>query len=534
MRQGERAYTQEEIKKLRLKAAIYIRMSTELQTESPENQERQIRDFAAVYGIEIVMVYADLGVSGMTAEERPDFLALLDDVENSRNVFSLVLYLEDSRWGRFLNSPDAEYYRMTLERKGVICHSCDNPLTLTNSIADRIMRLLRDESASDYCRQLSKKVFIGQCNLITKGFRQGGTAGFGLRRTLLDETGHPKQELERGQRKSLQTERVILTPGSPDERERVCWIYDQFIAGFSEQEIADQLNSDGWRNDFGRPWSRGTVREVLTNEKYIGNNVFNRSSAKMKSKSRANPESEWVRLEGAFSPLVDERRFHIVQGMIHERHRKVSNDELLHLLTGLYEERGRLSALIIDEAESLPPSNLYRTRFGGLLRAYRMIGYTPERDYQYVTINQQLRSLHGEVVSSTVNEVESLCGRKIPVDPETCLMELNHNLLLSIVISRCFSTPSGSRRWKIRFDAGLHPDITIAVRMDANNEAVHDYYILPALEFSHDQLRLSEVNTGLLDSFRTDSLEYLLRLSINIPLDKAVPHGTRFGNSHSY
>mgnify|MGYP000940508968 FL=1 len=113
-------------------------------------------------------------------------------------------------------------------------------------------------------------------------------------------------------------------------------------------------------------------------------------------------------------------------------------------------------------------------------------------------------------------------------------MELNHNLFLSIVISRCFATPSGTRRWKIRFDAGLRPDITIAVRMDANNEAVHDYYILPALEFSHEQLRLSEVNAGLLDSFRTDSLEYLLRLSINIPLDKAVPHGTRFGNSHPY
>lgn len=534
MRQGERAYTPEEIKKLRLKAAIYIRMSTELQTESPENQERQIRDFAAVYGIEIVDVYADLGVSGMTVEGRDQFLALIDDVENARNTFSIVLYLDESRWGRFVNSRDAEYYRMTLERRNVICHACDKPLTLTSSIADRIMTLLRDESASDYCRQLSQKVFIGQCNLITKGFRQGGTAGFGLRRTLLDETGYPKQELERGQRKSLQTERVILTPGSPDEREKVCWIYDQFIAGLSEQEIAERLNDDGWRNDFGRPWSRGTVREVLTNEKYIGNNVFNRSSAKMKSKSRANPESEWGRLEGAFSPLVDERRFHTVQGMIRERHRKVSNDELLHLLTSLYEERGRLSALIIDEAESLPPSSLYRTRFGGLLRAYRMIGYTPERDYQYVAINQQLRCLHGEVVSSTVDEVESLCGRKIPVDPETCLMELNHNLFLSIVISRCFSTSLGTRRWKIRLDAGLRPDITIAVRMDTNNEAVHDYYILPALEFPHEQLRLSEVNAGLLDSFRTDSLEYLLRLSINIPLDKAVPHGTRLDSPHSH
>ena len=62
-------YTVDEIKSLRLKGAAYIRMSTELQTESPENQERQIRAYASRYGIEIVAVYADRGVSGITAEQ---------------------------------------------------------------------------------------------------------------------------------------------------------------------------------------------------------------------------------------------------------------------------------------------------------------------------------------------------------------------------------------------------------------------------------------------------------------------------------
>ena len=469
MRLEERAYTQEEIKQLRLKGAIYIRMSAELQAESPENQERQIRSFAAAYGIEIVKVYADLGISGMTAEDRDQFLALIEDVENRRNEFDIVLYLEDSRWGRFLKSRDAEFYRMLVERKDVFCHSCDKPLTLMNTLADRIMTLLRDESASDYCRQLSQKVFIGQCNLITKGYRQGGTAGFGLRRLLLDETGNPKQELARGQRKSLQTERVILTPGPWHEQEKIPWIYDQYISGCSEREIAEQLNAESWKNDFGRPWTRGTVREVLTNEKYIGNNVFNRSSAKMKSRSKTNPENEWVRKEGAFIPLVDSERFYKVQSIIRERHKKQSNEELLQLLTDLYAEKGHLSALIIDESDLLPPSSLFRTRFGGLLRAYRMIGYTPERDYQYVEINQRLRRLHSEIVADVIKSIETLCGRSISVDPETCLLELNYNLLISIVISRCFHTLAGIRRWKIRFDTGLHPDITVAVRMEAAN-----------------------------------------------------------------
>jgi hypothetical protein len=66
MQQAGTAYTPAEIKCLRLKGAMYIRMSTELQVESPENQERAIRTYAAEYGIKIVKTYADPGVSGST------------------------------------------------------------------------------------------------------------------------------------------------------------------------------------------------------------------------------------------------------------------------------------------------------------------------------------------------------------------------------------------------------------------------------------------------------------------------------------
>jgi len=228
---------------LRLKGAMYIRMSTELQVESPENQERAIRAYAAEYGIEIIKTYADLGVSGINTEKREQFQALIDDVEQGRNGYNIVLYLDESRWGRFVDSREAEYHRMRLERRNVVCQSCEKPVTLTSNLADRIMTLLRDESASDYCRQLSQKVWAGQCNLVSKGYRQGGVAGFGLRRMLLDEAGRPKQELAMVQRKSLLTERVILMPGPDDELRIVSWIYDQFIAGISETDIATQLNA---------------------------------------------------------------------------------------------------------------------------------------------------------------------------------------------------------------------------------------------------------------------------------------------------
>ncbi|SBW07599.1 Recombinase [uncultured delta proteobacterium] len=522
MPQAGTAYTIGEIKKLRLRGAMYIRMSTELQVESPENQGREIRAYADSYGIEIVSIYTDLGVSGMKAEGREQFQAMLDDVESGRNEYSIVLYLDDSRWGRFVDSGEAEYYRMRLKLRGVICQACDKPLTMTATFADRLLTMVKDESASDYCRQLSQKVFVGQRNLILKGYRQGGPAGFGLRRVLVDESGNPKQELTIGQRKSLQTERVVLAPGPGAEQETVRWMYDQFIAGARETEIADMLNAEGCLTDFGRFWTRGSVREVLTNEKYIGNNLYNRRSGKLKSKPKPNPESEWIRKERAFQPVVDAEQFYTVQRLIRERHKKISDIEMLERLRSLHAQTGRLSAMIIDESENMPPSSLYSSRFGGLLRAYTLIGYMPERDYRYVEINQRLRILHGDIVSQTVSDIEELCGRRICIDPETSLLELNHNLFISIVISRCFLTSFGMRRWKIRFDTGLHPDITVAVRMDAANENIHDYYILPALEFGNSALRLQDENADLLDSFRADSLDYLLGMSINISLDKAV------------
>ena len=74
-------------------------------------------------------------------------------------------------------------------------------------------------------------------------------------------------------------------------------------------------------------------------------------------------------------------------------------------------------------------------------------------------------------------------------------------------------TPAGSLRWKIRLDAGLAPDITVALRMDALNEAPLDYYLLPFFEMATDRIRLAEENGLILDAFRFDSLEFFFAMA---------------------
>ena len=126
-----------------------------------------------------------------------------------------------------------------------------------------IVKGVKRAMAGEYSRELSTKVFAGQCRLIELGFRQGGPAGFGLRRrVLLDQSGAIKTELSRGEHKSLQTDRVILVPGADAEVATVNQIFQWLIVeDLAISAIASRLNGLGVLTDLERPWTYSTVRQ---------------------------------------------------------------------------------------------------------------------------------------------------------------------------------------------------------------------------------------------------------------------------------
>ena len=88
----------------------------------------------------------------------------------------------------------------------------------------------------------------------------------------------------------------------------------------------------GVLTDFQRPWTRATVHEVLTNEKYIGNNVYHRTSFKLKAKHVANPPDKWIRADGVFEGIVDRKLFFAAREIIIARSRKLTDEEMLDKL----------------------------------------------------------------------------------------------------------------------------------------------------------------------------------------------------------
>ena len=491
----------------------YVRMSTEHQQYSTENPRKVIRQYAQHRGMAITRTYVDAGKSGLRIDGRDALKQLIHEVEHGQPDFKAILVYDVSRWGRFQDADESAYYEYICRRGKVDVNYCAEQFENDGSGVSTIIKGLKRVMAGEYSRELSAKVFIGQCHLIELGFRQGGPAGFGLRRMLRGVSGDRKGVLNRGEQKSIQTDRVILVPGPPEEVETVHSIYRMFIEeGKVESEIAAALNECGGATDLGRPWTRGTVHQVLTNEKYIGNNVYNRVSFKLKKKRIVNPPEMLIRSNGAFDPIVPLDLFSKVQAIVRERSQRLSNDELLDQLRGLLERHGHLSGLLIDEAEDMASSSIYRSRFSSLLRAYGLIGYTPDRDYHFLETNRQLRAMYPKVVANVVERIRQL-GGAVKSDANTDLITVNNEFTASIVIARCRQTGSGRFRWLIRLDVGLEPDITVALRMNAENLEPFDYYLLPSCDLTFRKLKLAEENGITLDIYRFDTLDFFFGMA---------------------
>ena len=514
--------TASEIRVARIRAAEYVRMSTDHQRYSTENQAGVIRRYAEARGFDVIRTYADEGKSGLSLDGRDALQRLLDDIQAGQADFSAILVYDVSRWGRFQDADESAYYEYVCKRSGVTVHFCAEQFENDGGLAATMIKGMKRVMAGEYSRELSVKVFMGQCRLIELGFRQGGVAGYGLRRLLVDEHRNPKAELTRGQHKSIQTDRVVLVPGPRDEVEIVKRIYSWFLSeALSEAQIAERLNAEGTPTGWGRPWTPSVVHGILTNEKYVGDNVFNRRSFKLKQRRVSNPPARWVCARDAFEPLINRDLFDGARTIIDTRRHRLSDEEMLDALRALLQHRGSLSAVIIDEADGLPSSSAYRQRFGSLSRAYRLVGAEPRHDDSYIEINRALRAMHPQVVAKTIAGVEAAGGR-VRRGSSDGRFWVNDELSLALVLSRCNQAASGLLRWIVRFDPGERPDLTIAVRMEPDHASIRDYYLLPRIDAQMPHVRLQEDNGVFLDAFRFDNLDYFMDLTARSPVRRAA------------
>ncbi len=502
--------------------AAYVRMSTGHQRYSTENQTLAINQYAEAHGMVVVKIYADEGKSGLNVGGREQFRKLLIDVQGRHAVYRGILVYDVSRWGRFQDTDESAHYEYLCTQAGAPVSYCAEPFDNDGTPMAAVFKNFKRSMDGEFSRVLSTKVFIGQCNLAGRGFYQGGVPGYGLRRELINEQRESKGQLQSGEHKSIQTDRVILVRGPPEEVSVVHRIYHDFIEiGKPEREIASALNAEGLLTDLGKAWTRGTVHQILTNEKYIGNNVYNRRSFKLKQVRVRNAPELWIRCDGAFEGIISVSLFERAREIIVARSHRLDDAQMLALLRELLTRAGTLSGLIIDEQEDMPSSAAYQDRFGGLITAYALVGFHPDRDYRYLEINRALRRQRPDLVGQIIQRLHEV-NADVHRDARTDLLTINGEWTVSLVIARCQTTPAGTLRWRVRFDTSLEPDVTIAVRMDSSNTNVRDYYLIPRIDTGAWPERLSEENYGLIDSYRFDTLDILNELAARYSLKDAA------------
>ncbi|WP_410254116.1 recombinase family protein [Paracoccus aminovorans] len=308
-------------------------MSTEHQQYSTQNQAQTIREYAERRGIKIVKTYSDDAKSGLIIGGRMALQQMITDVESGEAEFSVILVYDVTRWGRFQDTDESAYYEYRCRKAGMQVAYCAEQFENDCSPNSTIIKSVKRAMAGEYSRELSVKVFAGQCRLIELG---------------------------------------------------------------------------------------------------------------------------------------------------------------------------------------------YAHRFGSLLRAYSLVGFTPDRDYRYIEANRLLRQFHGDEVERVIREITRLGGAVVR-NPATDLLTINAEFTASVVVARCRETSSGGLRWKIRFDTGLAPDITIAIRMDRTNTDALDYYLLPQFEMRSKPQGLAEENGLMRDAFRFETLNFFFDMARRVSVSEVTP-----------
>jgi len=362
------------------KAVAYYRHSAQdRQENSVEIQQDQVRRFAEEHGVEIIREFADRGKSGLSTEGRHGFNEMIHDyVQSSREDFDYVLVLDVSRWGRFQDVDLSDYYTGLCAFSGKRVVYTTHGFPKHDDLLYGLRLHIEKYMSANFSRELSEKVFKGCAKIASQGFRAGGTPPYAMRRLLLDESRHPVQVLEPGQRKSIQNQRVTLTPGGEKEVAVVERIFAAFVSGREAiKDIAAGLNGDGIPSPGGAEWSPGAVKSVLTNEFYVGTMVYNRTTKRLKTPSRPNPTGKWIRAEDAFPAIIAKEVAEKAREMIEAEEERLrilySDEDMIEKLRRLYETHGTVRPSVIAADRRMVAPSTYARRFESLDGAYQEI-----------------------------------------------------------------------------------------------------------------------------------------------------------------
>ena len=332
--------------KTQMIAVGLARCSTDRQEKSIDQQRKEITDWAAATGHELLEVFEDEGISGSELS-RPGLDALFEFIEASDQA-GVVCAWKRNRLVR----PDDPIDGLLLERRireaGWTIHFIQGHRHSGDSFIDGLVGFVEHHLGGQYLRDLSADTIRGLVSRALEGEVPGGKVPYGYAKLVISPDGREFRYGRHERHRKLKEQRTKWVPGDPSEVETVRRIFARYATdAVGMARLAEELNADRIPSPGGGRWCGGTIRDMILNPVYAGDMVWNRETTakfcrvaglraiKQKSAHKsqrpatparrrttnyaANPVEDWIVVPDHHEPLVPRDLFDKAQAVLKRR-----------------------------------------------------------------------------------------------------------------------------------------------------------------------------------------------------------------------
>ena len=230
----------------RVVAYVRVSSSSKAQIHSYEFQEQYWRGkFDGDPNNELVHIYADRGISGCSVYKRPEFMKMLQDARSGQ--FDTIHTKSVSRFAR--NTVELLEAVRELRDMGVEVIFEKEQISTMQSTSELFLTIAATIAENDLEVDSKRQKWSIQ-HRFENGWYSIGSSMYGFRMAANNT--------------------VVIVP---EQAEVVRWIYDMYISGCGCLAIAKTLNKAGIPNGKGNPWRPNNILQLISNEKYMGDTL---------------------------------------------------------------------------------------------------------------------------------------------------------------------------------------------------------------------------------------------------------------------
>lgn len=247
-------------------------------------------------------IYADAGISGTSAQKRPDFQRLLSDCRRGR--VDKILVKSISRFAR--NATDCLETLRELKSIGVGVYFEEQGID-TSEMTGELLTAMFSAIAQKESESISDNMRWSYQHRMKSGEFITCKAPFGYR-------------LKNGMLEIYESEAEIVR-----------MIFDQYLSGQSKDEIAALVTTLGVPTRDGKGyWQHSSISYILRNERYVGDALLQKeytTDTLPYKKKRNHGEREQYYLIQSHPPIIDRKTFDAVKKLLDQRSKTMSKWE---------------------------------------------------------------------------------------------------------------------------------------------------------------------------------------------------------------